>query len=714
MTNKRKNNIKTQKTIKTSEKYSEYKELIFSIFKKYPNKSFKFFHICNTLKAKDPKLKSIIHQVLTELLELGHLFLESFGNFKLKVKKEEYVGIVDHVSPDFAFIIIDGRDKDLKIRKKDLKGAFHGDTVKIVIDSWGNRIEEILKREKDNFVGKLIMDNKRNIVQLDGRRMHYNIYIDSNELKEANINDKVIVKILNWPTETSNANGKIERILGPSGNHSTEMSSIIYEYSLPLDFPREVHKEVENLQEQIPKEVIKERRDFRKISTFTIDPKNAKDYDDALSIRKLENGNLEVGIHVADVTYYVKEGTFIDKEAALRGNSVYLVDRTIPMLPEILSNKLCSLVEKEDRLTFSIVFEFDSNINIIDSWVGEGIINSNKRLVYEEAQSILDNESGNYFNELFLLNNISKKLRKRRFEDGSIAFNSPDYIVELDDMGNTKDIYKKKSIETNYLVEEFMLLANREVATKIHYLLKKKRKINTEFIYRIHDEPDPQKIIEFSNFLKYLGYKFNRSKNNLPSSFNKLNQYFEKRVECSLVQSFGIRTMARAIYSTRGSSHFGLAFEHYTHFTSPIRRYADLLVHRLLKKYLRDKFSGINSLELKETCQYLSNKERISAEAERTSIKFKQVTFLKEFGYKTFDGIISYITERALYVDLIDSGCGGVIPFVSIKGDYFEFNQQKFTAFGRKRGNKFSLGQKVKVKPKNCDIDKRSIEFELV
>ncbi len=632
---------------------------------------------------------------------------------KLKINKV-FIGKLDHVSKSFGFIIIEGRDKDIKILDKNLYGAFHGDIVKVRLNKESSEVIEIIKRNKEEFVGKVYKQKDGTyLVTLDGKRMHHDIVLPNKKsIGKAKEGDKVIVRIEKWPEQYFLAEGYVKKILGKSGEHKAEMNSIIFEFGLPESFPKEVLVECESYDQKISKEEIKKRRDFRNTLTFTIDPENAKDYDDALSIRKLENGNYEIGVHIADASYYVKEDSATDKEAYKRGNSVYLVDRTIPMLPEILSNKLCSLRPNEESLTVSAVFEITIKGEIINAWIGEGIIYSKKRFIYEEAQENIDKQKGEYFKELTILNNIAKEIRKERFNEGSIYFSSPDFIVRLDDEGNPINVYKKEEIETNNLIEEFMLLANKEVAKRIFQKEFKNKKL--PFIYRIHDKPEQEKLNELSKFLKVFKYKFNADSKTLFPLFNALVKDFKNKPEFSIVQHFAIRSMAKAVYSDKCSEHFGLGFKHYTHFTSPIRRYSDLEAHRLLKLYYNKKDFKIPNKDYKKITEHISFTERTAIDAERASIKYKQVLYMQSLKGRVLEGMISYISERALFIELLDSGCEGIVSFGDLEDDYYMLDPNTFCAIGKRNKKKFRIGDKIDVEIKDCDIDKRLVNFLIV
>ncbi len=642
---------------------------------------------------------------------------------KHKNSKQEHTSkiraTIDHVSFSHAYAIVEDNSKfksDIKIFSKNLNGSFHEDKVEIVVNKRGfGIVTRILSRARDTFVGRVQkITSDRYIVKLDGKKMHHDIILISKKRQiKVYDGDKVIIKIKAWPKNHALAEAITLENLGKSGEHTAEMSSILFEFGLSQNFPKEVVEECKKIPLTISEKEKHRRRDFTKVLTFTIDPENAKDFDDAISIQYLDNGNYQIGVHVADPSYYVENNTYLDKEACRRGNSTYLVDRTVPMLPEILSNQLCSLRPNEEKLAVSAVFEIDANANILNCWLGETIIYSQKRFIYEEAQQNIDLQSGEYYKELTLLNNIAKKLREKRFKNGSIHFSSSEFHIRLDEQGNPINVYKKQEIDTNRLIEEFMLLANKEIAKKIYSgeFSKHKTSKNPPSIYRIHEKPNREKLVELSRFLQALGYKFNVESKNLPAIFNALAEDFRDRSEFSIVQYFAIRSMAKAIYSTRCIGHFGLGFEYYTHFTSPIRRYADLEVHRILKRCLNKKKSL--KKDYKKICEHISATERNSIDAERASIKYKQVLYLQSLKGRVEEGMISYISEKSLFVELLNSGCEGTILFASIDGDYYELDSKTFSAVGRTSKKRFKIGDNIKVKIKECDLDKRQAYFDL-
>ncbi len=625
---------------------------------------------------------------------------------------------IDHVSFSHAYAIIEGSNNkfksDIKIFSKNLNGAFHQDKVEITVNKRGfGIVTKILSRSRKTFVGRVQkITSDRYIVKLDGKRMHHDVILISKKRQiKVYDGDKVIIKIKSWPKDHALAEAITLENLGKSGEHTTEMNSILFEFGLSQNFPKEVVEECKKISLTISEKEKHRRRDFSKILTFTIDPENAKDFDDALSIQYLDNGNYQIGVHVADPSYYVEHNTHLDKEAYRRGNSTYLVDRTVPMLPEILSNEVCSLRPNEEKLAISAVFEIDKNANILNCWLGETVIYSQKRFIYEEAQQNIDLQSGKYYKELTLLNNIAKKLREKRFKNGSIHFSSSEFNIRLDEQGNPINVYKKKEIDTNRLIEEFMLLANKEIAKNIYSGDFSKTKNHTPSIYRIHEKPNREKLVELSRFLQALNYKFNVKSKNLPAVFNALAKDFKDRLEFSIVQYFAIRSMSKAIYSKNCVGHFGLGFKHYTHFTSPIRRYADLEVHRILKRCL-NKEKPLKK-DYKKICEHISATERNSIDAERASVKYKQVLYLQSLKGKVEKGMISYISEKSLFVELLNCGCEGTILFSSIDDDYYELDSKTFSAVGRTSKKRFKIGDNIEVKIKDCDLDKRQAYFEL-
>ncbi len=542
----------------------------------------------------------------------------------------------------------------------------------------------------------------------DYRKMHQDFYVYPENIFGARTGDKVIVEVIDWGGQDKKPEAKVIEVLGRAGENEAEIHSIMAEFNLPFRFDVRVESEANAIDEGITREEIAKRRDFRGITTFTIDPVDAKDFDDALSFRMLDNGNYEIGIHIADVTHYVEPKTLLDQEAFDRATSVYLVDRTIPMLPERLSNQLCSLRPNEDKLTFAAVFEMDEKAKIINEWFGRTIIHSNVRFTYEEAQTILEDGKGELADELRILNTMAKKLRKERFRKGAVNFETTEVKFKLDEKGRPLAVIPKIRKDAHKLIEEFMLLANKQVATFVYNINKGKEK-NT-FVYRTHDFPDPEKVKDFSVFAKQFGHKMTVDEQSISSSLNKLMEAIEGKPEQNILEQLAIRTMAKAKYTTDAKGHFGLAFQHYTHFTSPIRRYPDMMVHRLLQHYL-DSGKPVNKGDYEEQCIHTSEREKRAADAERASIKYKQVEFMANAEDRVYEGLISGVTEWGLYVEIIETKCEGMIRLADLTDDYYEFDERNYRVVGRRKRKIYTLGDRVKVRVKKTDIDKRLIDL---
>ncbi|MBT1685336.1 ribonuclease R [Dawidia soli] len=636
------------------------------------------------------------------------------GSFVSNRAQEELTGIVDHVSSRFAYIRLGEGKDDIYINGRDLGGAVDGDTVKITLlatrhgDHQEGKVTEVIRRSRTRFAGKIEISKNFAFVKPDYRKMHQDFFIYPENVNGARTGDKVIVEITSWAADDRKPEAKVIEVLGRAGENEAEIHSIMAEFGLPFRFPQEVEAEANKIKEGITKEEIKKRWDFREITTFTIDPFDAKDFDDALSFQTLPNGNYEIGVHIADVTHYVKPDSELEKEAYERATSVYLVDRTIPMLPEHLSNGLCSLRPHEDKLTFSAVFEMDASGKIKKEWFGRTVIHSDVRFTYEEAQEILERGMGNLSEELKILNDIAKKLRKQRFAKGAVNFETTEVKFKLDEKGKPLAVIPKVRKDAHKLIEEFMLLANKRVATHV-YDLKKGKDKNT-YVYRIHDSPDPEKVQDFATFAKQFGHKINIDDASISQSLNKLMTSIEGKPEQNILEQLAIRTMAKAKYSTEAKGHFGLAFDHYSHFTSPIRRYPDMMAHRLLQHYI-DEGKSVNKNEYEEKCVHSSEREKRAADAERASIKYKQVEFMANAEDRVYEGLISGVTEWGLYVEIVETKCEGMIRLADLSDDFYEFDERSYRVIGRKTRKIYTLGDKVKVKVKKTDIDKRLIDL---
>ncbi len=629
---------------------------------------------------------------------------------------KSYEGRVDMVSRDHAYVVCEGLEEDLFVFQRNLMHALDGDTVRVEImrrrerGKHEGRVLEILSRAKTAFVGKLERVGEIGFVIVDFRKMHQDIFIPTQNLHKAQHGDKVLVEILSWDDDEKNPLGDIVKILGKSGEHDAEMHSIIYEFGLSTEFPQKVLSQSEHISEEIPEEEISKRRDFRKTLTFTIDPVDAKDFDDALSIKQLENGNYEIGIHIADVTHYVQEETHLDTEAYKRATSVYLVDRVVPMLPEKLSNKLCSLRPNEDKLTFSVVFEMNKQAEILHTWIGRTVIHSQRRFSYEEAQERIESQKGDLAKEINLLNDLAHLLTKKRFKAGAIGFETIEVKFLLEKDGTPIKVVPKVRKDAHKLIEEFMLLANKGVAEYVYNYNEGKDK--NPMVYRIHDLPDNDKLNSLGIYAQKFGYKFRFSADmpNLAERLNELVQACEGKPEQNILQQLAIRSMAKAKYSPETIGHFGLAFSHYSHFTSPIRRYPDMMAHRLIWAYMHNQpLQPLKQLEAQ--CKHTSEMEKRASDAERASIKYKQVELMQKHIGETFKGIITGLTDRGIYVEIKDTLCEGMCRLTDLKHDYYSFDQARLQVVGNKSGHIYNLGDAVEVEILAASLERRTLDL---
>jgi ribonuclease R len=700
--------------------------VIISEFADNPFRPLNYKQVSFNLGIKDKATRNMVHQVIEEMAAAGDLVEVKKGKYMLNPKllekfanKHKYItGTVEMKETGKAYVISDEGGEDILIMPNNINHAIHGDHVKVLIlpkrknRKTEGQIVEVLKREKDTWVGVFEKSKNFGFVVPDNRLMPYDIFIPKTKMADAIHGQKVLAKISDWPEHSNNPFGEIVQVLGQPGDNDVEMQSILSEYNFPLAFPKAVEKEAAKIKFALPKEELKRRRDFRDVFTITIDPWDAKDFDDALSVRQLDEKTWEVGIHIADVSHFVKPGTSLDSEAYDRATSIYLVDRVIPMLPEVLSNGVCSLRPDEEKLTFSAVFKLNEKAEVLSQWFGKTVIKSNRRYSYEEAQKIIETGEGDYPEEILTLHKLASILREKRFAHGSINFNSVEIKFKLDEKGKPIETYVKEQKEANHLIEEFMLLANKKVAEKIGKV-HRNAKAKT-FVYRVHDEPDPEKLNTFVQFLKKLGYKLNISNREaLARSYNELFEKIKGKGEENLVETVAIRTMAKAYYSTENIGHYGLAFPYYTHFTSPIRRYPDLMVHRLLERYLEGKPS-VNQEQYEEYCKHASDMEKRAAEAERESVKYKQVEFLQDKVGKVFEGVISGVSKWGLFVQLVISKSEGLVRIQTMKDDFYVLDEDNYRIIGRHTGVVYQLGDKVNVLVKKVDLGRRQLDFELV
>lgn len=710
----------TKKKFKQRKEKKERKEKgtvrsgILSMLEEMIGKSYTPQQISKQLGLKKKSLIQDLYRILDELQEEGKIELLESGNYKSARESSYITGKVDHVNPRFAYIISPDSEKDIYVKTRDLGTALHGDTVKVSIfssrkgSSPEGKVVEVVNRSRTRFVGRVEISPNYAFVIPDFKKIYQDFFIYPENINGAKTNDKVVFEVTRWSESDRNPEAKVIEILGKTGENEAEIHSIMAEFDLPFRFPEHILQEAKNISDEVSKDELKKRRDFRPVLTFTIDPEDAKDFDDAISFRVLENGNYELGVHIADVTHYVRPNSKLDEDAFDRATSVYLVDRTVPMLPERLSNELCSLRPHEDKLTFSAVFEMDAKAKIQHTWFGRTIIHSDHRFSYEQAQEVIESKTGKFAGELETLNNLALLLRKERFNRGAVNFETTEVKFKLDEKGKPLAVIPKVRKDAHKLIEEFMLLANREVATYV-YRMKKGEDKNT-FVYRIHDFPDPEKVADFAQFAKQFGHKINLEEASISRSLNHLMDEIEGKPEQNVLQQLAVRAMAKAKYSTDAKGHFGLAFQHYTHFTSPIRRYPDMMVHRLLQHYL-DNGKSVSKKDYEERCIHSSEREKRAADAERASIKYKQVEFMSTAAKKKFDGIITGVTDFGVFVEIVESKCEGMVRMADMKDDFYEFDEKNFRIIGRRRKRIYRLGDQVSVWIKKTDIDRRLIDL---
>lgn len=711
------------------------KSEIATFFEINTERPFELHELHDHFDADDPKLRLIFNGLLDELVDEGQVKRTREGLYSTNESANVFIGKVEHVNKNYAFIVLDIEksseqpkleNTDIWVDSDDLRGAIDGDTVRVKLFSdyrsgrrREGRVEEILERGRVELVGEVELWPKYGIVVLDNRRIYDDVYIPEAKLKSAKDGEKVLLKITQYPTRSRRMEGEVLEVLGKAGTHETEMHAILAEFGLPYKFPEEVEAESNAISEVIEKDEIKRRRDMRDVTTFTIDPADAKDFDDALSVQLLENGHFEIGVHIADVSHYVRPNTALEREAYARATSVYLVDRTVPMLPEKLSNNLCSLRPNEDKLTFSVVFELNENAKIVNEWFGRTVTHSDKRFTYEEAQEVLEaaargeEAAGPFAKELTLLNQLAYKLRDERFAKGAVNFETTEVKFRLDENGKPLGLYTKIRKDAHKLIEEFMLLANKRVPEYIYRKSKNKEQPNT-MVYRIHEEPDMEKLRMFAAFASRLGYKMKLDDEKVVAkSLNQLMSELEGKPEQNALEQLAIRTMAKARYSTEDVGHFGLAFRRYSHFTSPIRRYPDMMAHRLLQHYLDGKPSP-DRAEYEPACKHSSSREQLAANAERASIKYKQVEFMASMDpERVWDGIITGVTEFGLFVEITETASEGLVRMNDLNDDFYELDKENYRLVGKRTQRFYTFGDTVKVKVKDTNISRRSMDLTL-
>ncbi|VBB47232.1 Ribonuclease R [uncultured Paludibacter sp.] len=698
-------------------KKAEFIREITNIFIANPQKNYNYKQISSLLNIKSDTQRGFVNQLLYDLRDEDYLVEIAHGKFKLNSLGGYVTGVVQREGVK-TYVLAEETNELIFIPEKKSGTAMLNDVVKVFLYAHrkGRELEgeivEVLKRAQDTFVGVLEVSPNFAFLNVNNKALNSDILIPKDKLKGGKDGQKAVVKIIEWKHTMKSPVGEVIDILGDKGDNNTEMHAILAEFGLPYKYPEKVEEAANKMDAGITAEEIAKRMDMRDVVTITIDPRDAKDFDDAVSLRKLENGLWEVGVHIADVTHYVTPGTIIDREGESRATSVYLVDRTIPMLPEHLSNGICSLRPNEEKLTYSVIFKMDDNAQVLNYDIAKTVIKSNRRFTYEEAQNIIETGNGDFKDEVLTLDKLAKKLRQKRFDKGAIAFDRIEVRFEIDEKGKPLSVYFKEQKDANKLIEEFMLLANRTVAEHIGRV-KKGQKAKT-FVYRIHDVPDPDKLQNFSQFIRKFGYnlKTTGNKEKISSSINKLLDDVEGKKEQNLIETLAVRSMAKAIYSTENIGHYGLAFDYYTHFTSPIRRYPDMMVHRLLFSYMNGG-KNVDKNEYEKKCEHSSNMEQVAANAERASIKYKQVEFMSDKIGQIFDGVISGITEWGVYVELVENKCEGMIPIRDLEDDYYEMDDKNYCLVGRRHHKKYQLGDEVTVKIAKANLDKKQLDFVL-
>ena len=686
---------------------------------KQGNNTFNYKQVAHAIDATTPINQRAVALYLAELAFDGDILETAPGRYKAPTRSSYATGTFIRRSNGKNSVIIDDDDEAIFVAERNSMHALNGDRVSVTIAARRRGAEpeaevvEIIERKPQVFIGTLKVDKHFAYLLTDSKYLASDIFIPKSKLKGGETGDKAVVRITEWTDDTKNPKGEVVDILGKKGENDAEINAIMAEFGLPYIYPESVDKAAQKIDAGITPEVVAQRLDMRDVTTFTIDPKDAKDFDDALSIRRLKDGKWEIGVHIADVTHYVKPDTIIDKEAQKRATSVYLVDRVVPMLPEHLSNGICSLRPDEDKLTFSCIFKMDDNGKVLDSNITRTVTRSNRRFTYEEAQEVIETGKGDYAEELTTLDRLAKILRKERYEEGSVEFDRLEVRFDIDENGHPTGVYFKESKDANKLIEEFMLLANKTVAQAIGMPQGKKKP--KAFVYRVHDMPDPGKLSDLSTLSRTFGYKVKSSGSprEVNKSINRMLADVKGKGEENFLSTLAIRSMAKAIYTTTNIGHYGLGFDYYTHFTSPIRRYPDMMVHRLLEKYLAGGRT-VNAEKLEMLCKHSSDMEQLAANAERASIKYKQVEYMNDHLGEEYEGVISGVTEWGLYVEINENKCEGLVPVRDLADDFYDLDEKNYCLVGRRHNHRYRLGDNIKVRVARANLDKKQLDFAIV